>query len=92
MSDDLKEFKQDIHDLVEIIGGIKEYIETKLVTKEELENELESKIGGLRSEMMQNFEMTNGKIEGVQRGLDSNFERHSALEARVSKIEEELHI
>ena len=38
------------------------------------------------------LEITNDKIEGVQRGLDSNFERHSALEARVSKIEEELHL
>ena len=73
MSDDLKELKQDVRDLVEIVSGIKEYMETKLVTKDELE-------------------VTNGKIEGVQRGLDSNFERHSALEARVSKVEEELHI
>ena len=32
-----------------------------------------------------------GKIHGLQRGLDSQFERVSGIDARVSKIEEELH-
>ena len=52
---------------------------------------IKDNLESFQEETVKNFEMTNGKIEGVQRGLDSNFERHNALEARVSKIEIELH-
>jgi len=67
---------KDIADLVEIVGAMKGYMETKLATKDELAEVREQVIG---------------KAEGVQRGLDAQFERHSGLEARVSKIEVELH-
>jgi len=33
-----------------------------------------------------------GKIDGVQRAFYAGFARHSALEARVSKVETELHL
>ena len=76
----VKQNSNDITDLVKIVVGMKEYMETNLVTKDELAEQL----GSLREEVV-------GKVEGVQRGLDANFQRHSALEARVSKIEVELH-
>lgn len=68
-----------MNDLIEIVVAIKD----NMVTKQEFEE--------FKEDTEKNFEMVTGKVEGVQRGLDSNFERHSALEARVSKIEVELH-
>lgn len=79
MNEQMDRLEKNMNDLIEIVVAIKD----NMVTKQEFEE--------FKEDTEKNFEMVTGKVEGVQRGLDSNFERHSALEARVSKIEVELH-
>ena len=68
-------------------GAVNERFDTvdqqleRMATKEELSTGLDS----VREEL-------GGKIDGVQRAVDAAFERHSALEARVTKVETELHM
>ena len=77
-----------IDDLAATTAGNFAAITENMVTKDELAEEP----AGFRAEVGQKFEGVNGKLDGLQRAIDSGFERHSGLEARVSKIETELHI
>ncbi len=61
---------RSIDDLTEIVVSMKGYMETELVTKEEL----------------------GGKMQGLQRAIDGNYERQSALESRILKVETKLRV
>ncbi|MEI6864193.1 MAG: hypothetical protein WCK46_02385 [Candidatus Adlerbacteria bacterium] len=90
MEEKLDRLEKNMNDLIEIVVSIKDH----MATKQELA-EVEER---LTAKMATNIELTeleerlSGKIEGVQRSVDGAYERQSALEARVSKVEAELHI
>jgi len=84
MEEKLDRIEKNMGDLIEIVVSIKD----NMVTRDELASELV----GVRAEIASVREELGGKIDGVQRSVDAGFERHSALEARVSKIETELHM
>lgn len=71
--------EKNLNDLTEIVIAIKDHMVTHLATKQELAEGL----GSLREELTY-------KIEGVQRAVDAGFERDSAIEARVTKLEAAL--
>lgn len=73
--------EKNIGDLTEIVVSMKEYMEENVVMKDELA-EVVAKSG----------EKLGAKIEGVQRAVDAGFERDSTLEARITRVETELHI
>ena len=82
-SKDIKQNSKDITDLTGIVVAIKTEVEDM---KEHMVTKLATKV-----DLAELREQVIGKAEGVQRGLDAQFERHSGLESRVSKIEVELH-
>ena len=62
---------KDISDLIEIVGAIKD----NMVTKDEFTQELEKM--ATKKDLGELEERLTGKIEGVQRAVDSSFERQS---------------
>ena len=60
---------------------MKGYTETELATKTELHEAIE--------EVKEDL---GGKMQGLQRSIDGNYVRQSALESRVLRVETELHI
>lgn len=90
MDEGLDRLEKNVSDLIEIVVAIKD----NMITKDDLagalagvREEVGAKIDGGLAELRSDL---GGKIAGVQGALDAAFERHSALEARVSKIEVEL--
>ncbi len=72
----LDRMEKNINDLLAIVVSTKDYMTTKLVTREELDIRL-----------FQAEERIHGKIEGAQRSVDGLYGLHSTLEARVTKLE-----
>ena len=67
-------------------------MEEKLDRIEKNMGDLIEIVVSIKDELGDVREQLTGKIDGVQRSVDAGFERHSALEARVSKVETELHM
>jgi hypothetical protein len=92
MDEKIDRMEKNINDLIEIVVAIKD----NMVTKDELAGalaEVREDLGGkIASGLAEVREDLGGKIGGVQRALDSAFERQSALDASVSKIEAELRL
>ncbi len=80
-----------VSDLTEIVVAMKGYMETNLVTKQELDERLGEELGSLREELGSKIEDVReelvAKIDGVQRSVDGAYERQSTLETRVTKLE-----
>jgi len=62
----------NLNDLISIVASMKDYMTTKLDTKEEL---------------VETEERLSAKIEGVQRSVDGVYGLQNALETRVTKLE-----
>ena len=76
---------KNMSDLIEIVAALKSEVEDIKGDVEDIKETMATK-----TDLAELREDLGGKIGGVQRGLDANFERHSALEARVSKFETEV--
>ncbi len=86
------EAEKNVNDLLEMFV----YIKDNMVTKSELTDELTVLRTEIRTEIKESItqlrEEVVGKIDGIHRALDAGYERDSALDARVSKIETVLHV
>lgn len=74
-------------------------MEEKIDRIEKNINDLIEIVGAVKDNLEQfkeetegNFEKVQGKIDGLQRAVDSEFGHQSAIDARVTKIEAELHL
>ena len=87
MEEKFDRIEKGLGDLTEIVVAIKEYMEANLVIKQELKAEFDSFEKKVDVKLEQIEEKLGSKIEGLQRGLDAQYERHNELENRVSKLE-----
>ena len=77
---------KNTRDLMESVNFIKDNMATKIdidATNVSLES--------FKVETANNFEIVNGKIDGIRRWTDIEVEERKKLEDRISKMEEAVH-
>ena len=92
MEEKIDRIEKNLADLTEIVVAIKDYMVTNMATKDELAEVRRELREEFTTKMDDIHEKLDGKIQGLQRSIDGNYERQSALESRVTRIETELHI
>lgn len=77
---------QNIKDLLESVNFIKDYMVTKMATKEEVNEariELQQELGELRQEMRDGFTAVTSRMGGIDNRIDNEVAQRKDLENRV---------
>jgi prefoldin subunit 5 len=95
MEERFDRLEKNMNDLIEIVVSIKDNMTIKQELAE-VEERLTARMDTLATkeelkEMKEMEERIHGRVDGLQRADDAAFERDSALEGRILKIETELH-